>query len=252
MKNVIIIEDEMPSARLLKRMLEKQGVEVKKVLSSVKESILWLENHPYPDLIFLDIQLGDGLSFEIFEQVKVNSSIIFTTAYDEYALKAFKLNSIDYLLKPIVEEELSVAINKYKNLKLVDYSIKLNLEDIQKLFNKPAKQVYKKRFISKIGQHIKRLEVEEVVCFFSENKGTYAQSIDGRSYLLDTTLEQLEKELAPDTFFRVNRKYIVHIQSIKDIIAYTNSRLELKLTKYESEQIIVARDRVKEFREWLE
>lgn len=252
MKNVVIIEDEKASARRLQRMLARQGVEVKEILSSVKESVLWLQNNPMPDLIFLDIQLNDGLSFEIFEQLSIHSYIIFTTAYDEYALRAFKLNSIDYLLKPIEEEEMQAAIKKYKDLKQKNTSVHLNIEDIKKLLEQPEEQAYKKRFISKIGQHIKRLEEAELVCFYSENKGTYAQTVYGKSYLLDTSLEQLEKEVDPNVFFRINRKYIVHIDAIQDIIAYTNSRLELKLNKYPTEQIIVARERVKEFKDWLE
>lgn len=252
MKNVLIIEDERPSARRLKRMLEKLGVKVTEVLESVEESVKWFKNNPNPDLIFLDIQLGDGLSFEIFEEVKVQSAIIFTTAYDEYALRAFKLNSIDYLLKPIDEMELLAALEKYKAFKPTEQPASLNFEEIKKLLVNPTQQEYKKRFTTKVGQHIKIIEVEEVVCFYSENKGTYVQTIEGRNYLLDTTLEQLETELAPDTFFRVNRQFIVPIHAIKDIISYTNSRLELKLTKYDSEQVIVARERVRDFKLWLE
>lgn len=252
MKNVIIIEDEKPSARRLKRMLEKHEVVVEKILSSVEESVLWLKANPNPTLIFLDIQLSDGLSFEIFEQVEVKSAIIFTTAYDEYALRAFKLNSIDYLLKPIDEEELEIAIKKYKDLKNNHISINLNIEDIKNLLELPRVDKYKNSYVTKIGQHIKRLEVEDILCFYSENKGTYAQSKDGRSYLLDTSLEQLENELAPELFFRVNRKFVVQIHAIKDIIAFSNSRLELKINDFNTEQIIVARERVKEFKEWLE
>lgn len=252
MKNVLIIEDERPSARRLKRMLKKLGVKVTEVLESVEESVKWFKNNPSPDLIFLDIQLGDGLSFEIFEAVKVQSAIIFTTAYDEYALRAFKLNSIDYLLKPIDEMELLTALEKYRTFKPTEQPASLNFEEIKKLLVNPAPQVYKKRFTTKVGQRIKLIEVDEVVCFYSENKGTYVQTIEGRNYLLDTTLEQLETELAPDTFFRVNRKFIVPIHAIKDIISYTNSRLKLKLTKYDTEQVIVARERVKDFKLWLE
>lgn len=252
MKNVLIIEDERPSARRLKRMLEKLGVEVSEILESVEESVKWFKNNPNPDLIFLDIQLGDGLSFEIFEAVTVKSAIIFTTAYDEYALRAFKLNSIDYLLKPIDEVELQAALEKFKTFKPTAQPASLNFEEIKKLLIHPTQQEYKKRFTTKVGQHIKIIEVEEVVCFYSENKGTYVQTIEGRNYLLDTTLEQLETELAPDAFFRINRKFIVPIHAIKDIISYTNSRLELKLTKYDTVQVIVARERVKDFKLWLE
>ncbi|MFT5437054.1 MAG: two-component system response regulator LytT [Ulvibacter sp.] len=250
--NVIIIEDEKPSARRLQRMLERLDVTVSVMLNSVEESIAWFSNNPHPDLIFLDIQLSDGLSFEIFDEVEVKSSIIFTTAFDEYALQAFKLNSIDYLLKPIDDEELEAAVTKYKSLKPKSKSLQLNFDDIKKLLVNPVGREYKKRFTTKIGQHIKMIPVDEIECFYSENKGTYAHTIEGRDYLLDTTLEQLEEELSPDTFFRISRKFYVNINAIKDIISYTNSRLQLKLNSFREQEIIVARERVKDFKLWLE
>ncbi len=250
--NVLIIEDEKPSARYLQRMLEKQEVHVNQMLHSVGEAVSWFQNNPHPDLIFLDIQLSDGLSFEIFDAVEVRSSIIFTTAFDEYALQAFKLNSIDYLLKPIDEEELVAAIKKYKTLKPEVQNVQFNFEDIKKLLLNPVEREYKKRFTTKIGQHIKMIAVDEIECFYSENKGTYAHTVDGRDYLLETTLENLERELSPDTFFRISRKYFININSIKDIISYTNSRLQLKLNSYKEQEVIVARERVRDFKLWLE
>jgi DNA-binding LytR/AlgR family response regulator len=250
--NVIIIEDEKPSARRLQRMLQRLDVNVSIMLNSVEESIAWFSNNPHPDLIFLDIQLSDGLSFEIFDEVEVKSSIIFTTAFDEYALQAFKLNSIDYLLKPIDDDELEAAVAKYKSLKPKSKSLQLNFDDIKKLLVNPVGREYKKRFTTKIGQHIKMIPVDEIECFYSENKGTYAHTIEGRDYLLDTTLEHLEEELSPDTFFRISRKFYVNINAIKDIISYTNSRLQLKLSSFKEQEIIVARERVKDFKLWLE
>ena len=250
--NVIIIEDEKPSARRLQRMLERLDVHVNVMLHSVVESIAWFANNPHPDLIFLDIQLSDGLSFEIFDEVEVKSSIIFTTAFDEYALQAFKLNSIDYLLKPIDDDDLAVAVNKYKAFKPEAQNLQLNFDDIKKLLTNPVEREYKKRFTTKIGQHIKMISVDEIECFYSENKGTYAHTIDGRDYLLDTTLEQLEEELSPDMFFRISRKFYININAIKDIISYTNSRLQLKLNSFKEQEIIVARERVKDFKLWLE
>ncbi|SRX54993.1 LytTR family DNA-binding domain-containing protein [Aequorivita sp. CIP111184] len=250
--NVLIIEDEKPSARYLQRMLEKQDVNVSQMLHSVEEAVNWFQNNPHPDLIFLDIQLSDGLSFEIFDAVEVNSAIIFTTAFDEYALQAFKLNSIDYLLKPIDEEELQAAVKKYKSLKPAAQNVQFNFEDIKKLLVNSVEREYKKRFITKIGQHIKMISVDEIECFYSENKGTYAHTEDGRDYLLETTLEQLEQELSPETFFRISRKFYININSIKDIISYTNSRLQLKLNSYKDQEVIVARERVKDFKLWLE
>ncbi len=250
--NVLIIEDEKPSARRLQRMLEKLDVAVNVMLHSVEESIEWFANNDHPELIFLDIQLSDGLSFEIFESIEVKSSIIFTTAFDEYALKAFKLNSIDYLLKPIDEEELKLAVEKYRSLKPKLQNLQLNFDDIKKLLVNPLEREYKSRFTTKIGQHIKMIPVDEIECFYSENKGTYAHTVDGRDYLLDTTLEQLEDELSPKTFFRISRKFYVNVNAISDIISYTNSRLQLKLNNFNEQEVIVARERVKDFKLWLE
>lgn len=250
--NVIIIEDEKPAARRLGRLLAELGVEVSTMLHSVDESIAWFQNHSHPDLIFLDIQLSDGLSFEIFDVVEVNSAIIFTTAFDEYALQAFKLNSIDYLLKPIDDEELEKAVKKYGNFKPGGQKISVDFNDIKKLLVDPLEREYKKRFTVKVGQHLKIVNADEVECFYSENKGTYAATSDGRNYLLDTTLEQLEEELSPKIFFRVSRKFYVNINYIKDIISYTNSRLQIKLNHFNEQEIIVSRERVKDFKLWLE
>lgn len=250
--NIIIIEDEKPAARRLNRLLEELDVSVSTMLHSVEESVAWFKNNEHPDLIFLDIQLSDGLSFEIFEQIDVKSAIIFTTAYDEYALQAFKLNSVDYLLKPIDDEELETAVQKYKNLKPAQQKFALDFNDIKKLLVNPIEREYKKRFTVKVGQHLKIINSDEIECFYSENKGTYAATIEGRDYLLDLTLEQLESELEPKTFFRVSRKFYININCIKDIVSYTNSRLEIKLNKFNEQQIIVSRERVKDFKLWLE
>ncbi len=250
--NVLIIEDEKPSARRLQRMLERHGIEVPHLLHSVEESVAWFRNNAHPDLIFLDIQLSDGLSFEIFDAVEVKSAIIFTTAFDEYALQAFKLNSIDYLLKPIDDEELEAAVNKYRERAPRAQNVQLNFEDIKKLLGNPVEREYKKRFTTRIGQHIKMIPIDEIECFYSENKGTYAHTFEGRNYLLETTLEQLEEELSPKHFFRINRKFYVNIHAIRDIISYTNSRLQLKLNSYKEDEVIVAREKVRDFKLWLE
>ncbi|MEL4307773.1 LytR/AlgR family response regulator transcription factor [Joostella sp. CR20] len=249
--NVIIIEDEAPAGRRLQRMLEKLNVEVATTLQSVAEAILWFKNNPQPDLIFLDIQLSDGLSFEIFDEVTITSAIIFTTAYDEYALQAFKLNSIDYLLKPIDEDELKQAVTKYQNFQPVKSDVQLNFEDIKKLLVNPIERTYRKRFTVKVGQHLKLIPVDEVVCFYSENKGTYLHTNQNRSYLLDTTLEALQDELPPEKFFRVSRKFCIHIDAVKDIINYSNARLQVKLNQFDAQEIIVSRERVKDFKDWL-
>ncbi len=250
--NVIIIEDEKPSARRLQRMLNSLDVEAETMLHSVEESIEWFQTNEHPDLIFLDIQLSDGLSFEIFETIDINSAVIFTTAYDEYALQAFKLNSIDYLLKPIDEDDLRIAVKKYNGRTSQNQSVTLDFNDIKKLLVNPIEREYKKRFSVKVGQHLKLINIEDIECIYSENKGTYAHTNEGRNYLLDLTLDQLEDELEPHVFYRISRKFYVNINAIKDIISYTNSRLQIKLNHYNEQEVIVARERVKDFKNWLE
>lgn len=249
--NVLIIEDEKPAARRLNRMLAVLDIEVQQMLHSVEESIQWFQNNKHPDLIFLDIQLSDGLSFEIFEEIPVKSAIIFTTAYDEYALKAFKLNSIDYLLKPIDEDELKIAVDKFKENQLQKTDLQVNVDDIRKLLINPVDRKFKKRFSIKIGQHIKIINVDEIECFFSENKATYIHTSDRRNYLIDHSLEHWQEQLDSEQFFRVNRTFIVHINALKDIIGYSNSRLKLILQSYNETEIIVSRERVKEFKNWI-
>ena len=250
--NIIIIEDEKPSARRLQRMLSALNMETDVMLHSVEESIDWFKNNKHPDLIFLDIQLSDGLSFEIFEAIDIKSSVIFTTAYDEYALQAFKLNSIDYLLKPIDEDDLKKAVEKFNERMPKQQSVTLDFNDIKKLLVNPIEREYKKRFSVKVGQHLKLINSDDIECFYSENKGTYVFTNEGRNYLLDSTLEQIEAELEPKTFFRVSRKFFVNINAIKDMISYTNSRLQVKLNTFNEQDIIVARERVKDFKDWLE
>lgn len=247
--NVVIVEDEKPAARRLERMLVKQNMNVISSLHSVETAINWFDTNEHPDIIFLDIQLSDGLSFEIFEEIDIQSAIIFTTAYDEYALKAFKLNSIDYLLKPIDDEELATAIRKYSDLQKQQSAVKIN--DLKALLQ-PNIATYKSRFSVKIGQHIKLIPVQSIECFYSENKSTYMYTNDKRSYLVDMPLEQLTELLNPELFYRVNRTYFVNINYIQDIISYTNSRLQLKLDSYSDESIIVSRERVRDFKNWLD
>ena len=250
--NVLIIEDEKPAARRLSRLLEQQGVQVSTMLHSVEESVDWFQKNEHPDLIFLDIQLSDGLSFEIFDIIEVKSAIIFTTAYDEYALQAFKLNSIDYLLKPIDEDELAKALDQYNHINQPQKQLGLDFNDIKKLLVNPLEREYKKRFTARVGQHIKIINADEIECFYSENKGTYAFTTEGRNFLLDVTLENLEDELEPEVFFRVSRKFYVNINHIKDIISYTNSRLKITLNRFNEQEIIVSRERVRDFKLWLE
>lgn len=245
--NILIIEDEKPAARLLSRKLEKLNVSVNQMLHSVEESLKWFSENEQPDLIFLDIQLSDGLSFEIFEKIEIKSAVIFTTAYDEYALRAFKLNSIDYLLKPIDEAELEQAINKFKER---TKNQPLDLNWVKSMFSSSEKS-YKERFSIKIGQQLKIVNTSETECFFSENKGTYIHTLDNRNYLVDFTLEQIETELNPKQFFRVSRKFIINLDAIKEIQIYSNSRLKIILNSYKEDEVIVSRERVSDFKNWI-
>ena len=249
----IIIEDEKPAARLLQRKLEKININVDVMLHSVEESIEWFSKNEHPDLIFLDIQLSDGLSFEIFDKIIIKSAVIFTTAFDEYALRAFKLNSIDYLLKPIDEDELEIAISKFKNQfqKSDIKTVNLDFEQIKKMFQNPFEKSFKTRFTVKIGQHLKVIAIDEIECFFSENKGTYIHTVENRNYLIDGTLEVLECELDARNFFRISRKFIIPLRSIKEITIYSNSRLKVILPTYKDDEVIVAREKVQEFKAWI-
>jgi two-component system, LytTR family, response regulator LytT len=248
----IIIEDEKPAARLLQRKLEKLNIKVDVMLHSVEEAIDWFSKNEHPDLIFLDIQLSDGLSFEIFEKVEIKSAVIFTTAYDEYALKAFKLNSIDYLLKPIDEDDLEVAITKFKmRLPKQENSLQMDFDQIKKMLQNPFEKNYKTRFTVKIGQHLKVISIDEIECFFSENKGTYIHTFDNRDYLIDGTLEVLEQELEAKKFFRISRKFILPLKSIKEIQVYSNSRLKVILPTYKEDEVVVSREKVQEFKTWI-
>lgn len=248
--NIIIIEDEKPAARLLLRKVEQLGYKVTTMLHSVEESIDWFLTNEHPDLIFLDIQLSDGLSFEIFEKVTIKSAIIFTTAYDEYALRAFKLNSIDYLLKPIDEDELKIAVDKFKAQTPKKESVSLNFEQIRSMFA-PTEKVYKSRFTVKIGAQLKIITISEIECFYSENKGTYIHTLENRNYLIDTPLEVLEEELDPKQFYRISRKFIVPIAFVKEIVVYSNSRLKIILPTYKEDEVIVSREKVNDFKNWM-
>ena len=251
----IIIEDEKPAARLLQRKLEKINVPVGVMLHSVEEAMDWFSKNEHPDLIFLDIQLSDGLSFEIFEKIDIKSAVIFTTAYDEYALKAFKLNSIDYLLKPIDEDDLEVAVLKFKDHfqipKNGNETMQLDFEQIRKMLSNPFEKTFKKRFTVKIGQHLKVISTDEIECFFSENKGTYIHTFDNRNYLIDSTLEVLEQEIDTAAFYRISRKFIISLQAIKEIVVYSNSRLKIILPTYKEDEVVVSREKVTDFKNWI-
>jgi DNA-binding LytR/AlgR family response regulator len=251
--NVLIIEDEPQAARRMETLMKELEPTVNIVgkIDSVKKAVQWISDNPPPDLILMDIQLADGISFSIFEKCYVQSPVIFTTAYDEYALKAFKVNSIDYILKPVDKEELSAALTKFKNMKRTAPDTKLLLDNIGQAVQMLTKR-YKSRFMIKVGEHLKTIETANLLYFYSQDKATFCYTVDNRSLILDYTLEQLEEMTDPTIFFRVNRKYLVSAAAISDIISYTNSRLKLKLKGSTDDDIIVARERVQDFKEWLD
>jgi DNA-binding LytR/AlgR family response regulator len=247
--NVLIFEDETRAANHLERLLAKVAPEMKVVarIESVRDGVKYLETHSEPELIFSDIQLADGLSFEIYRQVQVRCPIIFTTAYDHYAIEAFQTNGIDYLLKPIEEERLQKAIEKAKH-----FSPGLLLEKLLTI-NRPANEkAYKSRFMVKVGDKIKSVPVEEILVFFSQEKASFILTTEGRTYCIDYALDQLEPMVDPEKYFRINRKYIVSIDACTNILAWTNSRLRLKIDGIDDSDIIVARERVVEFKNWLD
>ena len=251
--NILIIEDEPQAAQRLKELALKTnaGARVLGILDSVKSAVAWFNQNDEPDLVLMDIQLADGISFEIFEQVDVRSPVIFITAYNEYALKAFKVNSVDYLLKPIDEDEFLRAIKKYETLTGIKGSSIQMLERIGNAMQMLNKK-YKERFVTKIGEHLKFIEVNDILYFYSADKVTFCRTIDNRNHLLDYTLDQVEVLLDPERFFRINRKYIVRVEAIVDMISHVNSRLRLVLKGSDDIDIIVARERVQDFKNWLD
>ena len=248
--NVLIIEDESFAADKLERMLKEvdSSITILAKLGSIKESAKWLFKNT-ADLIFLDIQLSDGISFSIFEQVSINTPVIFTTAYDEYAIKAFQLNSISYLLKPIRKNDLAESLQKYRSLKSA-FSIDFDLL----LANIQGKEPdYKKRFLIQIGDKIRKVEVSEIAYFYVLDKGVYQRTFQGNNYPVEYTLDKLETILNPQVFFRINRKYIVNMESIANMVAYSRSRVKLELKPKADDEYdtIVSIDRSADFKKWL-
>lgn len=247
---VVIVEDEKLAGEKLERLIQEvqPGTEVLSVLESVEEAVNWFAHNPKPDLIFMDIQLDDGISFEIFDAVKIEAPVIFTTAYDEYAIRAFKVNSVDYLLKPIDKDALKSAFQKFNQL----YADSVLFEaKLAKVFEQVSVK-YKSRFFIKVGIKFQSIPVEEICSFFVEERSTFLRTITGKTYDLDYSLDQIQKMIDPEIFFRINRNYIVNIHCIDEIISYSTSRLKLKLHQYGKEDIIVSRDKVSDFKDWMD
>jgi DNA-binding LytR/AlgR family response regulator len=246
-----VIEDELPASRRLVKMLESDGETiVVKVLASVAETVAAINNDPLPDLMVMDIHLADGSSFEIFRQVNVDVPVIFTTAYDQYALDAFKVNSIDYLLKPVKQEELTAAIAKYK--KLHDRKPgNIKIDELLKAFANPLKE-YKKRFAVKYGEHLKTIDISNVAYFFTENKVTFLVTKDGFRNIIDYNMDDLESILDPGNFFRINRQFIISVASIAEMHTWTKARVLVTLNPATKLDTIVSSERAAAFKQWLD
>jgi len=250
---VAIIEDEIPAAGRLARMLQdlEMGIHVEATLDSVESSVAWLRQ---PDangveLLFMDIQLADGLSFSIFQQVALATPVIFTTAFDHYVLKAFKVNSVDYLLKPIDTGELRVAVEKYMSVHRESSGLAVKIERLMQEMNSLSK--YKERLLIRRGQQLQYLKTALTAHCHADGKLCYATDFNGNSFLLDTTLQELEEALSPRQFYRVNRQLLVNIEAIRKVHSFLGGRLKLELAPVTSVDTIVSRERVSGFKEWL-
>lgn len=248
---VIIIEDEIPAANRLVKMLEAIGDEITivKKIDSVEAAVRYLPSAGDIDLIFMDIQLADGLSFDIFQQTDVKAPVIFTTAFDQYTLKAFKVNSVDYLLKPIDEKELEQAVDKYR--KLYDKKEDGISDKIKKLVQEMNGNRYKERLLIKKGQQLSYLKIESTAYCFADGKLCYAVDFNSNKYLLESNLSQLEEQLQPNKFYRVNRHLVVNIDAVDKVHTWLGGRLKLELLPSTKADTVVSRERVNGFKEWL-
>jgi Response regulator of the LytR/AlgR family len=255
---VLIIEDEELAIKKLQKTLASvdPDAEVVGVADSIRSSVNWLQTNPTPDLILMDIELADGQSFEIFDKVEVRSTVIFTTSYDEYALKAFKVNSIDYLLKPVQKEDLQAALEKLKNIKSMYSSTggagSLNVDSLVKeLQQKLQPKEYRKRFLVKHAQKLVSVDVEEIAYFYSDGRLNFFKTNDNRKFVVDYTMDDLEEMLDPDQYFRISRAFYVSVDSIDQIHDYFGNRLLLHLKPAVDKEAIVSREKVTEFKKWM-
>ena len=253
---VLIIEDEIPAQRMLQEMLAEMDdkIEVVGCLNSVASSVDWFNNNPHPELVLMDIQLSDGISFDILRQTVINSMIIFTTAYDEYAIQAFKVNSLDYLSKPIDKDELQAAFNKYEhysNTFIRHKNTQLDYTEIASIIKKAESQ-YRKRFLIQTNEDFFQLTVEQIAYFYSLEKITFAVTFDLRKYPLNFSLENLKEQLDPDMFFKVNRQIIININAIQKIHSFFQGKLVISSKPAYSEKIIVGKDKAASFKRWLD
>ena len=252
MLRILIIEDEEPAANRLQKMITEAepGAEIAGLIPSVSPAIQWFAANPLPDLNFSDIQLADGTSFHIYREIKTVCPVIFVTAYDQYAIEAFKVNSVDYLLKPLKKDELLAAISKYKGTRAVQAPA-LDINKLLQSYN-PKSAAYKTRFIIRYGEHIKTIHTDEIAYFYTEDKVNFLTTSEGRRYAIDLNLDNLETALDPKQFFRINRQFIVSIHSIAEMFAYTKGRVLIKLKPAAKQETIVSTERSADFKTWLD
>jgi len=255
---VFIVEDEELAVKKLRKTLASvdDTAQVVGVADSIRSSVNWLQNNPAPDLILMDIELCDGQSFEIFDRVDVKSTVIFTTSYDEFALKAFKVNSVDYLLKPVQKEDLQAALAKLQNMKAIygaqNSPTGLNVESLVKeLQSKLQPKGFRKRFLVKHAQKLVSVEVEEIAYFYSDGRLNFFKTYDNRKFVVDYTMDELEEMLDPERYFRVSRSFYVSINSIDQIHDYFGNRLLLHLKPAVDKEALVSREKVMDFKLWM-
>ena len=239
---IVIIEDELPAFKRLSKLIREtwSDSDIVAHLDSIAQTTGWFATQPLPDVVFMDIHLSDGSAFDLLKHIKVDCPIIFTTAYDAYALDAFKTSGIDYLLKPVKQEDLLRAFQKLQQLRPAPPLLPLT-----------GPVEYKKRFVIRYGEHIRTLPVEEVAYFYSENKATFARTFEGRTYPMDHNLDALEPMLDPDMFFRINRQYLIFLKSIGEMKIYTKARVIVTLNPPAKEQPIVSSEKAARFKQWL-
>ena len=255
---VLIVEDEELAVKKLQKTLHSvtTDAEVVGITDSIRSSVKWLQENPAPDLILMDIELADGQSFEIFDKVEVNTTVIFTTSYDEYALKAFKVNSVDYLLKPVQKEDLEAALDKYQRMKKMLQGTEtpgnLNMDSLVKeLQQRLQPKEFRKRFLVKQGQKLVSVEVDEIAYFYSDGRVNFFKTQDNRKFIVYYTRYELEAMLDPDRYFRISRSFYVSIESVDQIHDYFGNRLLLNLQPVVDKEAIVSREKVTDFKRWM-
>lgn len=251
--DILIIEDEQLGVEKLSRLLLSidSSINIVGNTRSIKSSVEWLLQHEHPDIILMDIELTDGQSFEIFNHVTIKSMVIFTTSYDEYALQAFKVNSVDYLLKPIKKEELKNALDKYQLWQQKFSASTLNVEQLIHELKQQQPKSFRSRFLVKIGQKLLSVETREIAYFYAEERLSYFITWNKQRYIVDYTIEDLKQMLDPHEFYRANRAFILHIKSIAKIHNYFNGKLKLELQPATDKEVLISREKSMEFKEWL-